>query len=55
MKGYVDAEEKYRKKVKNKMKAIKQKAMSYGHLIDRDEAFKVENEINVLEELLEEK
>ena len=43
-----------KQKVKDKIEELKQKAISYGHLIDRDEAFKIECEINVLEELLEE-
>ena len=55
MKGYADAKEKYRQKIKDKIEELKQKAISYGHLIDKDEAFKIECEINVLEELLEEK
>lgn len=55
IKGYADAEEKYRKKIKDKIEELKQKAISYGHLIDKDEAFKIECVINVLEELLEEK
>lgn len=54
MKGYADAKEKYRQKIKDKIEELKQKAISYGHLIDKDEAFKIECEINVLEELLEE-
>ena len=42
-------------KIKDKIEELKQKAISYGHLIDKDEAFKIECVINVLEELLEEK
>lgn len=42
-------------KIKDKIEELKQKAISYGHLIDKDEAFKIECVINVLEELLKEK
>lgn len=44
-----------KQKVKDKIEELKQKAINYGHLIDKDEAFRIECEINILEELLEEK
>lgn len=43
-----------KQKIVDKIDELEQKAISYGHLIDKDEAFKIECEINVLEELLEE-
>lgn len=43
-----------KQKVKDKIEELKQKAINYGHLIDKDEAFRIECEINILEELLEE-
>lgn len=54
LKGYADAEEKYRQKVKDKIEELKQKAIGYGPLIDKDKAFRIECEIKILEELLEE-
>lgn len=41
------------KKVEDKIERLKQEAISYGTFIDREVAVKIESEINVLQELLE--
>ena len=40
-------------KVKDKIEELKQKAISYGPFIDRDESFNIESKISILQELLE--
>ncbi len=40
-------------KVKDKVDGLKQKAISYGPFIDKDESFSIESKISVLQELLE--
>ncbi len=40
-------------KVKDKIEELKQKAISYGPFIDKDESFNIESKISILQELLE--
>lgn len=40
-------------KVKDRIEELKQKAISYGPFIDRDESFNIESKISILQELLE--
>lgn len=39
-------------KVKEKIEELKQKAISYGTFIDKDESFNIQSKISVLQELL---
>lgn len=40
-------------KVKEKIEELKQKAISYGTFIDKDESFNIQSKISVLQDLLE--
>ena len=42
-----------KQKIKDKVDGLKQKAISYGPFIDKDESFSIESKISVLQELLE--
>ena len=42
-------------KVKDKIDGLKQKAISYGPFIDKDESFNIESKITILQELIEER
>lgn len=42
-----------KQRIKNKIDRLKQKAISYGPFIDKDESFSIESKISVLQELLE--
>ncbi len=41
--------------VKDKIEELRQKAISYGPFIDKDESFNIESKISILQELLERK
>ena len=42
-----------KQKIKDKIEELKQKAISYGPFIDKDESFNIESKIIILQELLE--
>ncbi len=42
-----------KQRIKNKIDRLKQKAISYGPFIDKDESFSIESKISILQELLE--
>ena len=42
-----------KQKIKDKIEELKQKAISYGPFIDKDESFNIESKISILQELLE--